>query len=271
MGSTSVVLAVLAHAPEAHAQSQVSGDFALQRFDPAAGPHNYFTTRGARTDGQMVWSAGIVANYSFRPFDVRTCVAADATSNKTCSDPATVTSIRSLKLVENEITGNLLGTLTPFPRMQLALDVPVSWVKGQGIDRVSGNNANGGLNSVGIGDAQLEAKFRVHGQVTDPFVLGAAAFVSAPLGHATAKNDYIGDTLPSAGVRLILDGEKGPLSVGANLAGVFRDKGKIGSSTVGSEGRYSVAGGFRVSPVIRVLVDAFGTTRFSSIQGENTL
>ena len=54
---------------------------------------------------------------------------------------------------------------------------------------------------MGLGDAQLEAKFRVHGQVNDPFVLGAAGFVSAPLGHATAKGDYVGDTLPSAGVR----------------------------------------------------------------------
>jgi OOP family OmpA-OmpF porin len=273
MGSTSLALAILAHAPDARAQVAVSGDFAVQRFDPAAGPHNYFTTRGARTDGQMVWSAGFVANYSFRPFDVRTCTVddpADRAAGKTCSDPV-ASSVRTLKVVENEVTGNVLGTLTPFPRMQLALNIPVSWVKGQGLDPNTGNNAQGGINSAGIGDAQLEAKFRVHGQVNDPLVLGAAAFLTAPLGHATAKGDYVGDTLPSAGVRLIIDGEKGPLSVGANLAGVFRDKGQVGTSTVGSEGRYSVAAGFRVSPIIRVLVDGFGTTRFSSTQGENTL
>src|ERR1700761_692676 len=52
VGSASLALAVMAHAPDAQAQS-VSGDFALQRFDPAPGPHNYFTTRGARTDGNM--------------------------------------------------------------------------------------------------------------------------------------------------------------------------------------------------------------------------
>ena len=40
---------------------------------------------------------------------------------------------------------------------------------------------------------------------------------------------------------------------------------------MGSEGRYSVAAGFRISPVVRVLVDGFGTTRLSTIQGENTL
>ena len=268
LAQASFGLAVFAHAPAAHAQS-VSGDFAVQRFDPAAGPHNYFSTRGARTDGNMAWSAGLVANYSFRPFDVNSCQPTDPTA-KNCSAALPGTS-RTLKVVENEITGNLLGTFTPLPRLQLALNVPVSWVKGQGLDPVTLSNSANGINSVGVGDAQLEAKVRVHGQVTDPFVIGAAAFVSAPIGHAMAKGDYIGDTLPSAGVRLILDGEKGPLSVGANLAGVFRDKGEVGTSTVGSEGRYSVAAGFRISPVIRVLVDGFGTTRFSSIQGENTL
>src|SRR5450432_66868 len=155
MGSTSLALAILAHAPDAHAQVAVSGDFAVQRFDPAAGPHNYFTTRGARTDGKMVWSAGIVANYSFRPFDVRTCTVddpADRAAGKTCSDPV-ASSVRTLKVIENEITGNALGTFTPFPRMQLALNIPVSWVKGRGLDPATGTNTTKGLNSVGVGDA----------------------------------------------------------------------------------------------------------------------
>ena len=272
VAQASVALAVLAHAPALHAQS-VSGDFAVQRFDPAAGPHNYFSTRGARTDGNMVWSAGLVANYSYRPFDVRTCVVddpADRAAGKTCSDPV-AHSPRTLRVVENEITGNLLGTLTPIPRLQLALNIPVSWVKGQGLDPVTHSNTPNGISSVGLGDAQLEAKVRIHGQVTDPFVIGAAAFVTAPIGHATAKDKYIGDTDPNVGVRLILDGEKGPLSVGANLVGVYRSKGEVGTSSVGSEGRYSVAAGFRISPVVRVLADGFGTTRFSSTQGENTL
>ena len=56
----------------AHASGRPSGDFALQRFDPAAGPHNYLSTRGARTDGQNgVERSGSMANYSFRPFEVR--------------------------------------------------------------------------------------------------------------------------------------------------------------------------------------------------------
>ena len=256
--------------PEAQAQ-QVSGEIAIQRFDPAPGARNYFTTRGARTDGKMVWSLGVFANYSYRPFEVGSCELSttDSTADRTCANAKESTK-RTARVIENEFTGDLLGTLTPVPRLQMSLKIPISWVKGQGIDE-RGVNTKAGINAAGLGDAQLEAKVRVHGQVNDPFVLGLGGFVTAPLGHATAKDKYIGDTLPSAGVRLILDGEKGPLSVGANLTGVFRDKAVLGSSTIGSEARYSVAAGYRVGPVFRLIADGFGTTRFSATAGENTL
>ncbi len=210
--ASALAVAVLCTAPDAHAQS-VSGDFAVQRFDAAPGAHNYFTTRGARTDGKMVWSLGLFANYSWRPFDVKSCTVSDQDrdAGKTCSDADVAKGVRDTPVVENEITGDLMGTLTPFPRMQLGLKVPVSWVKGQGIDPTSGaGSEKTRINSVGLGDAQLEAKFRAYGEASSPFVLGVAGFVTGPFGHATAKNKYIGDTLPSAGLRLIIDGGKGP-------------------------------------------------------------
>jgi OmpA-OmpF porin, OOP family len=262
-----LALTVLGTAHEAHAQA-VTGDFAVQRFDPAAGTHNYFTTRGVRMDGKMVWSAGFMANYSFLPFVVRSCVAPAGTTQTGCDGAR---QIRDTRVIENEITGDLFGTLTVMPRLQLALKVPVSWVKGQGINPDTGANSIHGINAVGAGDPEVEGKFRLHGDVHDPFVVGAAAFVSAPIGHQFAKGEYIGDTLPSAGIRGIFDGEKGPVSFGANLAAVFRDKGTIGDTTIGSQALYSVAGGFRISPVIRAVLDGFGTTRFSAKRGENTL
>jgi len=258
-------LALLAFAAAKPVQAQaISGEFALQRFDPAAGAHNYFSTRGVRMDGNMVWTAGAVVNYSYLPFVVRSCV-----SETDCSAAKAGTTSET-KVIENEITGNAMASLTPIPRLQIALSVPVSWVKGQGIND-TGNSSKSGISAVGLGDATVEGKFRLHGNVTDPFVVGVGGFVTAPLGHATAKGDYLGDTLPSAGIRAILDGEKGPVSFGGNLTGVFRDKGKVGTTTVGSEARYSIAAGYRIGPVIRVLADGFGTTRFSSNRGENTL
>jgi len=250
-------------AHEAHAQV-VSGDFAIQRFDAAAGPHNYLTTRGARTDGKMVWSMGLVANYSYLPFQVGSCE-----STTDCQGPD-AKAFATAKVIENQLQGDLLGTLTPIPRLQLALKIPVTWVKGQGISP-DGTFSKEGINAAGIGDPQLEVKGRVYGEVTAPFVIGLSGFVTAPVGHAMAENKYIGDEGPTAGGRLILDGEKGPFSVGANLGGAYRPTAHIGNAEIGPEGRYSVAAGYRVGPLIRIVVDMFGTTRFSSSAGENTL
>jgi len=251
---------------EAHAQ--VSGDFGVQRFDPAAGPHNYLSTRGARTDGKMVWSVGLMANYSYLPFQVGSCEApaGEDCSSKNAKAPATA------KVIENQLTGDLLATLTPIPRLQLALKIPVSWAKGQGLS-ADGTFAapENRIDTVGLGDPQLEVKGRVYGEVTAPFVIGLSGFVTAPLGHPTAENSYLGDTKPNAGFRVILDGEKGPFSVGANLGGAYRPTAQIGNTEIGSEARYSVAAGYRIGPVVRVIADAFGTTRFSSTAGENTL
>jgi hypothetical protein len=44
--------AAWAPARAAHAQAKTP-DFSVERFDPAMGPRNYFTTRGVRTDGKM--------------------------------------------------------------------------------------------------------------------------------------------------------------------------------------------------------------------------
>ena len=261
--SAGLALAAFATTQPAQAQA-VSGDFAVQRFDPAIGPHNYFTTRGVRTDGQMAWSAGFVANYSYLPFVVRSCLSATDCNDPNANRPT------ETKVIENMITGNALVSLTPMPRLQLGLSVPVTWAKGQGINS-QGLSSKSGISAVGAGDATLEGKFRLHGEVKDPVVVGVGGFITAPLGHVTAKGSYIGDTLPSAGLRAIFDGEQGPVSFGANLSVVFRDSGVVGTTTVGSEARYGIAVGYRVGPVLRLIADGFGTTRFSANRGENTL
>jgi len=239
-------------------------EFTVQRFDPAPGPRNYFTTRGVRTDGKMAWSAGAFINYAWKPFVVRSCA-----SETNCDDP-NATNKDDVKVVENMITGDAMGSFTPIPRLQLGLRVPVTWVKGQGLTDAGTADPNG-LSAVGMGDAMLEGKYRLHGEVKDPFVVGAGAFVTGPLGHATAKGKYIGDSTPTAGIRGIFDGAQGPFSFGGNLAGVFRGKGRVGSTELGPEFRYGIGVGFKASPVLRVVADGFGGTKFSAKNGTNSL
>lgn len=248
---------------EAQATDAIDSEFSVQRFNPAPGPRNYFTTRGARTDGEMAWSAGLVANYGWEPFVVVSCQGAND-----CEDPDA--RVREVKVVENIVTADVLGSLTIIPRLQLGLRVPVTYVKGQGIDK-QGQPLDDGIDAVGMGDVELEGKFRIYGEQKSPVVLGVGVFGSAPLGHATSKGNYIGDATPSGGIRGIFDGEAGPFSFGANLAGIFKGAGRVGNTELGHEFRYGVGVGYRIGPVVRVLVDGFGATRFTAERGENSL
>jgi hypothetical protein len=245
------------------AAQALEDEFAVQRFNPAPGPRNFITTRGARTDGEMGFSVGLMANYAFEPFTIRTCTSDDGT----CDDADQITEV---PVVENLVTGDLMGTLTPIPRLQLGLRVPITWVKGQGI-REDGSANPDGLSAVGLGDAELEGKLRLYGEIKDPIVLGLAVFATAPLGTATSEGNYIGDSTPTLGGRAIFDGLQGPLSFAANLGGVWRGTGTVGPTELGPEFRYGVGVGYQVSPVLRAVLDGFGSSNFSSDSGANAL
>ncbi len=244
------------------AQTPVGKEFSAERFSPAAGPRNYFTTRGARTDGEMAWSLGILADYANEPIVVESCV-----SNAGC-DPSIASEIVELKVVENQVLGSVMGSFTPIPRLQLGLRLPVGYSKGHGINELGQAEP---LAKFGMADPELEAKFRAFGEAKSPIVGGVALYGTAPLGHLTADRAYLGDETPGGGVRLIFDGEAGMLSFGVNLGGVLRGQGELGSVKVGSEMRYGLAVGVRPSPIFRVLVDTFGSTRFTGTSGENAL
>ncbi len=257
-------LALLSSATSQADAQALEKEFSVQRFNPAPGPRNYFTTRGVRTDGNMAWSAGLFANYAWKPFVVRSC-----RSETDCDDP-NASRPTDVKVVENLVTADLMGSLTPIPRVQVGLRVPVTFVKGEGLEE-DGTTPEDGLEAVGLGDAELEGKMRLHGNINDPFVVGGALFLTGPLGRATAKNKYIGDASPTVGLRGIFDGEQGPFSFGGNLAGVYRSEGRVGSTTLGPEFRYGVAAGFRASPLLRIILDGYGATKFSAKNGTNSL
>jgi OOP family OmpA-OmpF porin len=247
------------------AQEAKKGEFAVQRFQPAPGPRNFFTVEGARTDGKMAWSAGLFVNYSDSPFVLRSCK-----SQADCGAPNS-TQPNDINVIKTMVTGDVLASLTPIPKLQLGLRLPITYVQGDGIDTATGNAAKDGLKGAGLGDPTLEAKLRALGNVDSPLVIGGSLFLAAPAGSAIAKDKYIGDSGPVAGLRGILDGRAGPLDFGANIAGLYRQASRLGSVELGPEFRYGVAGGFRVSQVLRVVAEGFGSTKFSDKAGTSSL
>ncbi len=249
-------------------QTAQEGEFSVQRFDAAPGSKNYFTVEGARMDSVMGFTAGVLFNYANKPFVVKSCRAAT-----NCSEP-NATNTRDVSVISDMFTVDVLASFIPVSFVQIGLRAPVVYVSGDGIDVTTGGPATGGLKAFGVGDATLEGKFRFYG---DPqkgaLVLGGAIDVSAPLGTLTAQNSYIGNGLPiSAGGRLIVDGRLGSLSYALNLRGQYRPAGRLGTTTIGPfEFRYGAAVGYQVSPIFKVFAEGFGGTKFSTLNGTNSL
>ena len=260
------LLAALTVGGTARAQSAQDGDFTIQRFQPAPGPRNFVTVEGARVDGKWAFSLGAFASYALDPFVVKSC-----RSSTDCS-AANASQSEDVRVVEHLTTVDLMGTVTPTPRLQLALRVPVTSVGGQGIetDLSSGNAGKplaSGLSAAGVGDPMVEGKLRIVGEPRSRLVFGGSAFATAPVGHAASPGHYLGDQSLNVGVRGIGDLKLGVFTLGANLGGVWRESAGLGSTNLGPEMRYGVAGGFAVSPVVDLIAEVFGSSKLSSSAG----
>ena len=220
----------------------------------------------------MGFTAGLLVNYANKPFIVRSCK-----TDTDCSAPNTAPGTQlstDTVVIQDMVSADLLASFTPVPVFQIGLRVPLTYVSGSGIDLTTGGPNRDGLKSFGVGDAMLEGKFRFYGDPkTSAVVLGGAIDVAAPLGTITAKDSFIGNSTPiTAGGRLIFDGSFGALSFGMNLRGQYRPEARLGSTTIGPfEFRYGVAAGYQASPIFRVVAEGFGGTKFSSLNGTNSL
>ncbi len=262
--SISAFAVAAALADGASAQEATGGDFSVQRMEGAPGPGNFIVTRGARVDGQMDLFANALVHYGHKPFVVVSCRDAE-----NCSESAGGRS--DVNVVENLGTADLMGSLTVIPIVQVGLRVPVTWVQGEGLDE-DGRQALDGLSGVGLGDVEVEGKVRAFGNPQDPFVLGGALFVTAPTGHLTSSGNYLGDELPTAGLRGIGDVKMDKLHLAGNLIGYWRDKAELGSYESGPGLRFSAAAAYQVMPVFAVMADVFGGTQFSGQNdGSNTM
>ncbi|WP_437669719.1 OmpA family protein [Sorangium sp. So ce131] len=253
----------------AHAQeAAVEGEFSAQRFEPAPGSKNYLSVEGARMEGGFGITAGLVFDYAREPFVVTSCVSATD-----CSAPD-AQGQRDVPVVSDMLTWSMLASISPTQWLQAGLRFPVAYVRGEGIGAATGAAAAEELRAFGVGDPTLEAKVRFLGEPSDPLVLGAAADVSFPLGHATSKGSYLGSSSPvTAGLRLIVDGNAGPLSFALNLRGkLLPETARISTTEVGPvEFRYGGGVGYQITPALRVLAEGYGATQFSAQGGTNSL
>ena len=257
----------------ASAQQELKqGEFTVQRFFPAIGPRNFITVQGARTDGKMAFSVGAFGNYGNRPFVLTTCLSAsDCASNDAAR-------LREIGVVETLVTGELMGSLTVVPQVQLGLRLPYTFTHGAGIttdpnDTAVGQQSRTGLKGSGLGDPMAEVKIRVAGNPTDRHVFGVSIFGTAPVARniSSTRNTYIGDWSIGAGGRAIYDLSLGRFSLGLNLGGAYRREAWLGAASLGPELRFGGAVGVQISPVLGAVAEVFGATRMRAGTGSDAL
>ena len=258
--------AVFAAEQRALAQAQ-QGEFSVQRLEAAPGPNNILSTERVRMSEQFGWSASLLFNYAREPFVVVSCVA-----ETNCDEP-NAENVEDVAVVSNMMQFDVMGSFNPVDFLQIGLKVPLAYVNGSGIDPDTGTALPDGLNAFGLGDILLEGKIRFFGNSTSLVALGGAVDVSAPTGHATAENSYIGNDAPvTVGWRGIADFQIEKFFTTVNLRGVYRGENTLGTTTVGPlEFRYAAGLGYDITPIFRVMAEGFGTTQFSSNKGTNTL
>ncbi len=244
------------------AAAQVSAE----RFQPAPGPRNFLTVETARTAGDMSYSLGLMASYAYDPFRLLHCLPGP------CS--AAGATVEHLDVLKNLFTANLLASLTPVPRLQIGLRLPVAYASGQGVDTDPttagyGDAVPGGISGFAIGDPALELKVRVIGQPNSPVTAGLSASVSAPVGHAMSPTLYIGDASPVGVLRAIVDAELGRFSLAANVGAALRSETELGTLHLGPEFRAGVGAGVRIVDQLRVIAEGTGSTNFTTAAGTN--
>ncbi len=263
LASCATLLAVLALAGSARAQS---GAVSAERFQPAPGPGNVLTVETARVDGDMAFSFGVLADYANSPFRLEHCLPG--------SCAAAGATVSNVNVVENLVTTNLLASLTPIPRLQIGLRIPLVYASGDGVDTNAstagyGQGVPGGVAGFALGDPALEMKVRAFGQATSPVTAGLAASVSAPLGQAISPELYIGDSSAVGVFRAIVDAKLGRFFVAANVGGAIREAAHIGTLDLGPELRFGLGGGFHATSHLTILAEGFGSTNFTTDAGTN--
>ncbi len=250
----------------ARAQTAPVGGVSAERLQPAPGPRNFVTVETARVAGDMAFSFGLVASYAYDPFRLQHCLPSS------CS--AAGAQVDRLDVVKSLFTANLLASLTPLPRLQIGVRLPVAYAAGQGVvtDPTSagyGEAQPGGITGFAMGDPAIEVKVRVLGQPTSRLTAGLSALISAPVGHATAPSLYVGDTSPVGVFRAILDADLGRFFLAANAGAAVRSDGHLGSLDLGPEFRAAAAAGLKLGPDARLAIEGFGSTNFTATPGTN--
>lgn len=240
--------------------------FAIDLFEPAPGPLNYFAVEGPEIGDDMKPFVGLELSYHHKPFVILGC---DEEGN--CGDERGVVNV-----VENLMVADVLAGFNFLKRFSVGLALPVIiWQRGDKYEVISEQVADGSyderlqkddLNSPAssygtIGDIRLHLKIRILGEERkNGFQLAAAIIPTLPMSKWTGQGDgYSGSGfLTVTAPRVIAGFRAGSLRLAVNLGMLWRQKSELFSAEQGHSLTYGFGIGYTIVPAVEVLAEIYG-------------
>jgi hypothetical protein len=232
-------------------------------FEPALGTHSFLTVGGAEpmNKGQLQLQLGL--SYATHPFSVYVVDASSSSLQGKRSD-----------VVESLLVGYLSFAYGVTPSLQLGALLPAVFsAKGQGLDPSTGMPQAGGLSVSGLGDARLEAVWRVYERRRMTLALVPALTVPTSTRLGSDQSSFLGDELPTFRPRVAWQwsSEGARWGLGANLGVILRKPHSVYSSDVGQQLSYGLAAELAATNRVAVIGELFGRKGFSLDTDESPL
>jgi len=204
-----------------HARAQgpfPTDDFSALTLRPTPSQGPYLTLESTEVIGRWHPTFLVGFDYGTRPLVAKTG----------CPDEVVISCDNvgeRVRLVSSEVTFHFGGAIAIADRVEIGVVVPVALVTGEDLPYVvDGNPVNtirGGTHG-GVADPMISARARLLEDPRGRWAIGGAAFVTLPIGHASADHHYIGDVGPDIGLEGIGEARVDDVRVAVNLGGEFR-------------------------------------------------
>ena len=259
--------------------------FAIDLFEPAPGPNNFFAVESPQIGDDMKPSVGLMLSYQHKPLVILAC-----DNNDNCGKDVIISKRENkpINIVENLLVSDILASFNFLKRFQVGLALPLIIVqKGDRFEVVNdgfGNNTTQWLSTQGmgtyvsggvIGDVRLHLKARILGKEKDDgFALSATIIPTFPISAWTGMGDgYSGSGFMTVTAPRVIAGYQiGSLRAAANIAVLWREKSELYSAQTGHSITYGGAVAYSIIPEIEVIAEIYGqksliTDNFTDMDG----
>ena len=249
-GRAGVVLVVAIALPAAaHAQQKPPFDSAIdvQTFAYAVGPKTFVTVADGDVTARDQLAVDATVTFLTKPFKIY---------DVDPDHPDRVTGTRTT-VISSMTEAQLTAAYGVTDRFQIGANLPIVFaLQGDGLMPETGTAAPGGLNVTGLGDLNVEAKYRL---LRDRrFRVSAIGGLSLPTSVGSGGAQFIGDDLPTVRGKLAAQLDSGRLSFGVNAGVILRKPRTIYDSTIGQQLVWGAAAAVRITDRLSLIAESYG-------------